>query len=43
MPEGGDAMTERKEPVAKPTVKDLEAWLEHQVGAVGYPHLVERT
>ena len=37
MPEGGDAKTERKEPVTKPTVKDLEAWLEHQVGVLGTP------
>ena len=36
-PEGRDAMTERKEPVTKPTVKDLEAWLEHQVGQLGTP------
>ena len=37
MPEGGDAMTERKEPVTKPTVKDLEAWLEHQAGQLVTP------
>ena len=37
MPEGRDTMTERKEPVTKPTVKDLEAWLEHQVGQLGTP------
>ena len=37
MPEGGDATTERKEPVTKPTIKDLEAWLEHQVGQLGTP------
>ena len=37
MPEGRDAMTERKEPVTKPTIKDLEAWLEHQVGQLGTP------
>ena len=37
MPEGGDAMTKRKEPVTKPTIKDLEAWLEHQVGKLGIP------
>ena len=37
MPEGRDAMTERKEPVTKPAIKDLEAWLEHQAGQLGTP------
>ena len=37
MPEGRDAMTERKEPVTKLAIKDLEAWLEHQVGQLGTP------
>ena len=37
MPEGGDATTERKEPVTKPAIKDLEAWLEHQEGQLGTP------
>ena len=27
----------RKEPVTKPAVEDLEAWLEHQVGQLGTP------
>ena len=30
-------MTERKEPVMKPAIEDLEAWLEHQVGQLGTP------
>ena len=28
---------ERKEPVTKPAIEDLEAWLEHQVGQLGTP------
>ena len=28
-------MTERKEPVTKPAIKDSEAWLEHQAGWMG--------
>ena len=30
-------MTKRKEPVTKPTIEDLEAWLEHQAGQLGTP------
>ena len=30
-------MTEREESVTKPTVEDLETWLEHQVGQLGTP------
>ena len=37
MPEGRDAMTERKEPVTKLAINDLEAWLEHQAGQLGTP------
>ena len=37
MPEGRDAMMERKEPVTKLAIEDLEAWLEHQVGQLGTP------
>ena len=37
MPEGRDATTERKEPVTKPAIEDLEAWLEHQAGQLGTP------
>ena len=37
MPEGRDITTERKEPVTKPAIKDLEAWLEHQAGQLGTP------
>ena len=37
MPEGRDATTERKEPVTKPAIKDLETWLEHQAGQLGTP------
>ena len=37
MPEGRDTMRERKEPVTKPPIKDLEALLEHQVGQLGTP------
>ena len=36
-PEGRDAMTERKEPVTKLAIRDLEALLEHQAGQLGTP------
>ena len=37
MPEGGDTMMERKEPVTSPAMEDLEAWLEYQAGQLGTP------
>ena len=37
MPEDGDATTERKEPVTKLAIEDLEAWLGHQAGQLGTP------
>ena len=37
MPEGGDVMTKSEDHVTKPSIKDLESWLEHQVGQLGTP------
>ena len=40
---GGEDTTIVKEPVTvEPTAEDLETWLEHQVGQLGDPYLVER-